>query len=101
MSKNGYGRIVLTSSSASMGDPSSFIYSSAKSAIIGMVKSLKYDGRRCGISVNGIMPGAVTAMNPAYGLKTGPEHVTPATLFLCHERCPDNGEMVYAEGGMY
>lgn len=30
-----------------------------------------------------------------------PEHVTPATLFLCHESCPENGEIITAESGSY
>merc|ERR1719171_1261170 len=85
--------------------------------MIGMVKSLRYEGHRAGIKVNAIMPGAATAMTSgAFGGKQSeaaekmaremertmpPEHVTPITLFLCHESCPDSGEMIYAETGLY
>merc|ERR550514_1177053 len=67
MKRNGYGRIVLTSSGASFGGVGTYLYGGAKSAMIGMVKALKYDGQRCGIQVNVLMPGAATPMGD--GLK--------------------------------
>ena len=32
--------------------------------------------------------------------QTMPEHVTPMGLYLCHEKCPDSGELLYAEYGI-
>lgn len=116
MAKQRYGRIVLTSSGAAFGmapPAHSWLYSGAKAVMIGMVNALRYEGRDVGIQANAVMPAAFTAM--VDGITKGidekareerrqaepPEHVAPATLYLCHEDCRDSGEVIVAESGLY
>jgi len=62
MAERGYGRIVLTTSSGVFGLPNNTAYATAKGGVIGLVRSLSVTGRRAGITVNAIAPGAFTRM---------------------------------------
>lgn len=106
----GYGRIVLTTSSGLFGLPNNISYAAAKGAVIGMGRSLAVAGAGHGITVNLVAPAAYTRMAgqaedddpqaPAgdpMGERMSPDLVAPLVAFLAHESCPVSGE-IYAAG---
>ena len=103
MVEQGYGRIVMTSSSGMFGLPTNLSYATAKAAVIGMTNSLAVAGAAHGIKINVIAPAAMTRMagpgadDPAEGTPMAPALVAPMVAFLAHEDCPVSGE-VYAAG---
>jgi NAD(P)-dependent dehydrogenase (short-subunit alcohol dehydrogenase family) len=113
MVDQGYGRIVMTTSSGMFGLPTNLSYATAKAGVIGMTRSLNVAGRRHGIKINCIAPAAMTRMaggvddaadDPADGGAEvpstdpmAPDLVAPMAAFLAHEDCPVSGE-VYAAG---
>ena len=112
MVQQGYGRVVLTTSGSVFGARNYFLYGSAKAAIMGMVANLRHEGRTHHICVNAILPGAATAMTmsdptmtvaqrQAMESRASPGLAAPAAVFLSHEDCRDNGEVVFAEMGRF
>ncbi len=105
----GYGRIVMTTSSGLFGLPNNLSYATAKGGVIGLTRSLSVAGAAHGIRANCIAPAAFTRMagQPAAdtdptGGGAGPAHmspdlVAPMAAFLAHEDCPVTGE-IYAAG---
>jgi NAD(P)-dependent dehydrogenase (short-subunit alcohol dehydrogenase family) len=99
----GYGRIVMTTSSGMFGLPNNLSYATAKAAVIGLTRSVASAGARQGIKANLIAPGALTRMaGRAVGDGDGdpemsPDLVAPMAAFLAHEACPVSGE-IYAAG---
>jgi NAD(P)-dependent dehydrogenase (short-subunit alcohol dehydrogenase family) len=95
----GYGRVVMTTSSGLFGLPSNTSYATAKGAVIGLARSLAIAGAAHGIKVNCIAPGAFTRMAGAGSgpAEMSPELVAPMAAFLAHEDCPVTGE-IYAAG---
>ena len=62
MKKNNYGRIIHISSIAGKeGNPGMIGYSSSKSALIGLVKSLGKELAQTNITVNGIAPALISS----------------------------------------
>ncbi len=105
MKTNGYGRIMVTSStSGTIGNFGQTHYGAAKLGAAGLVNSLKIEGARYNIKVNALLPGAATRLTkdllPSETLKKiSVGWVTPAVIFLCSEQCQDTGFYIYAEGG--
>src|SRR5207253_9866403 len=99
MVEQGYGRVVMTTSSGLFGLPNNTSYATAKGAIIGLARSLATAGADHGIKVNLIAPGAFTRMAGRGDAPPGmsPELVAPMAAFLAHEDCPVTGE-TYAAG---
>ena len=103
MVEQGYGRVVMTSSSGMFGLPTNLSYATAKAAVIGMTRSLATAGAEHGIKINVIAPAAVTRMagpgadDSPEGTPMAPAAVAPMVAFLAHESCPVSGE-VYAAG---
>jgi NAD(P)-dependent dehydrogenase (short-subunit alcohol dehydrogenase family) len=103
MVAQGYGRVVMTTSSGLFGLPDNLSYATAKAAVIGLTRSLATAGARHGIKANLIAPGALTRMaGPRAGEgaappEMAPELVAPMAVFLAHEACPVSGE-IYAAG---
>lgn len=108
MVDQGYGRIVMTTSSGLFGLPENLSYAAAKGGVIGLTRSLATAGARHGIKINLIAPGAVTRMagraaeagaadGAAASPWMSPELVAPMVGFLAHETCPVSGE-IYAAG---
>jgi hypothetical protein len=62
------------------------------------------DGRAAGISVNGLLPGAMTrghasvdhSLTPSGSIDMRPELVAPAAAFLVHEECAVTGRFYAA-----
>ena len=103
MTAQGYGRIVMTTSSGVFGLPKNTSYATAKGGVIGLMRSLAVAGAGHGIKVNGIAPGAMTRMagpeepTPA----SSPDLVAPMAAFLAHEDCPVTGEIYSAGFGRF
>ena len=103
MVEQGYGRIVMTSSSGMFGLPTNLSYATAKAAVVGMTNSLAIAGAAHGIKVNVIAPAAMTRMagpgadDAPDATPMAPALVAPMVAFLAHEDCPVSGE-VYAAG---
>jgi NAD(P)-dependent dehydrogenase (short-subunit alcohol dehydrogenase family) len=107
MRERGYGRIVLTTSVAGLfGNAGQVNYASAKSAMVGLGRTLALEGANKGIKVNIISPGAATAMTAAVLPEhlhepMSPDRVAPMVAYLCHETCAVTGEIFFASAGRY
>ncbi len=104
LSGQGYGRIVMTTSSGIFGLPNNTSYATAKGAVIGLARSLAVAGAAHGIKVNLIAPGAMTRMAGTPGSPSpemSPDLVAPMAAFLAHEACPVTGEIYTAGFGRF
>jgi len=109
MVEQGYGRIVMTTSTGIFGLPQNVSYATAKAAVIGLTRSLKTAGTRHGIKINLIAPAAFTRMagqRTASGTgdastPMSPDLVAPMVAFLAHEACPVSGEIYAAGAGRF
>jgi NAD(P)-dependent dehydrogenase (short-subunit alcohol dehydrogenase family) len=105
--KQGYGRIVMTTSAGMFGLPDNTSYATAKGGVIGLTRSLAVAGAPQGIKVNAIAPAAWTRMagQPGEGgameTQMAPDLVAPMVAFLAHEDCPVSGEIYAAGAGRF
>jgi NAD(P)-dependent dehydrogenase (short-subunit alcohol dehydrogenase family) len=103
MAEQGYGRIVMTTSSGLFGLANNTSYATAKAGVIGLSRSAAVAGAAHGIKVNLIAPAAMTRMagggdgSPAMA----PELVAPMAAYLAHETCPVSGEVYTAGAGRF
>lgn len=106
MRQQGYGRIMMTSSSSGVyGNFGQANYGAAKYGVVGLMNVLAIEGRKYNIHVNSLVPAAATRMTEDVMTKTmldqlKPEYVTPAVLFLASADAP-NGEILMAGAGNY
>jgi NAD(P)-dependent dehydrogenase (short-subunit alcohol dehydrogenase family) len=105
MVEQGYGRIVVTTSSGLFGLPENLSYATAKAAVIGLTRSLTTAGAAHGIKVNLIAPAAMTRMagqsgNEGNGQMSA-DLVAPMVAFLADESCPVSGEIYAAGAGRF
>jgi NAD(P)-dependent dehydrogenase (short-subunit alcohol dehydrogenase family) len=106
MKGQGYGRIVLTSSTSGLfGNFGQANYGAAKMGVIGLMNCLCLEGSRHNIRLNTIVPVAATRMTegllpPEAVAAMGPEHVAPATLYLVSPDGP-SGHIVFAAAGFF
>jgi len=109
MVEQGYGRIVMTTSSGIFGLPQNLSYATAKAAVIGLTRSIATTSTAHGIKVNLIAPAAFTRMAgqadtdaaSSAGPPMSPDLVAPMAAFLAHEACPVNGELYEAGAGRF
>lgn len=109
----GYGRIVNTVSEAMLGGITELTsYGAAKGAVFGLTRNLATEGIWHGIRVNAVAPRAYTRMSASHSDSVAaqlsipkemmdtinasmpPELCAPAAVFLAHEDCPLNGEVL-------
>ena len=102
MVSQGYGRIVMTTSSGVFGLPNNTSYAAAKGAVIGLMRSLATAGVRNGIKVNAIAPAAATRMGgDVDDAAMSADLVAPMAAYLAHEDCPVSGEIYAAGAGRF
>jgi NAD(P)-dependent dehydrogenase (short-subunit alcohol dehydrogenase family) len=111
MVDQGYGRIVMTTSTGMFGRPDNLGYATAKAGVVGMTRSLTAAGAAHDIKVNLIAPSASTRMvlpsagqgstRPALPEGMEPELVAPMVAFLAHEDCDVSGEIYLAGAGRF
>lgn len=107
MKENGYGRILVTSSSSGViGNFGQTNYGAAKMGIAGLANVLKLEGAKYNIKVNVMLPSAGTRMTedvmpPEAFESMKVEYVTPAAMYLCSEQCQDTGLYINAMSGYY
>jgi NAD(P)-dependent dehydrogenase (short-subunit alcohol dehydrogenase family) len=105
MQTQGYGRIVMTTSSSGLyGNFGQSNYGAAKMAVVGLMQTLAIEGAKYGIKVNCIAPTAATRMtagivSEAVLSEFGPERVVPATLVLASESAPNRCVVLAGAGG--
>lgn len=114
--RQGYGRVVMTTSTGIFGLADNLSYAAAKSAVIGLTRSLAVAGSRYGIKANLVAPAAFTRMasrapgredEPRTSGSDGlaalmpPEAVAPLVAYLAHEDCPVTGEIYAAGAGRF
>jgi len=94
MRRQGYGRIVFTSSSSGLyGNFGQANYGAAKAAMLGLMNVLHLEGRKHDIRVNMLAPTAATRMTqdlltPEAAALLTPESITPGLLYLVSEDAP-------------
>jgi NAD(P)-dependent dehydrogenase (short-subunit alcohol dehydrogenase family) len=107
MEANGYGRIILTTSTGALGTRNLTAYGTAKAAVIGLTRALAAVALESGadIKVNALAPMASTRMMAAQTLNGAdpdpepelhPALVAPMVGVLAHETCPLQGEILMA-----
>jgi NAD(P)-dependent dehydrogenase (short-subunit alcohol dehydrogenase family) len=106
MRQQGYGRIVLTTSSSGLyGNYGQANYAAAKAGMIGLMTTLQQEGAKYGIHVNCLSPIAATGMtegllSPDDAAQLTPEAVSPAVLFMASEAAPKK-TIIGAGAGVY
>jgi NAD(P)-dependent dehydrogenase (short-subunit alcohol dehydrogenase family) len=105
MKEQGYGRIVMTTSSSGLyGNFGQANYGAAKMAVVGLMNTLVLEGAKYDIRVNSLAPVAGTRMTedlmPKEFLEVlKPEAVTAGMLTLCHEQSPNRYILCAGAGG--
>jgi len=105
MRKQGYGRIIMTSSAAGLyGNFGQANYSAVKLALLGLAKTLAIEGEKNNIFVNTIAPVAgsrmtETVMPPELVESLKPDYVAPVVAYLCHDSCTENGQVFEVGAG--
>jgi hypothetical protein len=105
MREQGYGRIVMTTSSSGMyGNFGQANYGAAKMAVVGLMNTLCIEGEKYNVKVNCLSPTAGTRM--LEGLVSEEqsdimtvEAVTAGLLTLCDEAAPNRSILCAGAGG--
>jgi NAD(P)-dependent dehydrogenase (short-subunit alcohol dehydrogenase family) len=106
MKEQGYGRIMVTSSSSGLyGNFGQSNYGAAKLGVVGFINTLKLEGQKDNIHANALAPVAWTRMTadlmpPEAEQMLTPESVTPAVIYMCSEDAP-TGRIICAGAGSF
>ena len=104
--RQGYGRVILTTSSAGLyGNHGQAAYSAAKAAVIGLTRALAIEGKRHGVLVNAIAPYAYSQLTAPYmttemARQFDPALVAPLVAWLASADCDISGEILVSGAGM-
>lgn len=105
--EQGYGRVIMTSSSAGRyGQHGLSAYGASKSAVDSLVRSLAAEGASRNIRVNAVSPYALSQMTASHiqGQMADvftPEQVAPLVAWLASESCSVSGQIIVAGGGRF
>jgi len=105
MRQQGYGRVVMTTSSSGLyGNFGQSNYGAAKMALVGLMQTLSIEGAKNDIRVNCLAPTAHTRMTEDLGASLPlellePERVTPGLLYLVSEAAPSRCILAAGAGG--
>lgn len=103
--KQGYGRIIMTTSAAGLyGNYGQTNYASAKMALVGLTKTLASEGAKYNILVNAVSPIAgsritETVLPPDLIERLKPEYVAPFVALMAKESFIDTGLVVEVGAG--
>ncbi|MBE8191335.1 MAG: SDR family NAD(P)-dependent oxidoreductase [Alphaproteobacteria bacterium] len=106
MKEQGYGRIMVTTSSSGLyGNFGQSNYGAAKMGVVGFINTLKLEGAKDNIHLNALAPVAWTRMTselmaPEMEERLQPDLVTPAVVFMCSEGAP-TGQIICAGAGVF
>jgi NAD(P)-dependent dehydrogenase (short-subunit alcohol dehydrogenase family) len=107
MKRQGYGRVVFTTSGRAMAlertRPGLSAYAAGKMAQFGLMVVTAAEGAPHGILANAVSPAAATrvlrrAVQPG---ELEPEQVVPGVVFLASDRCTVSGKVLEAAGGEF
>jgi NAD(P)-dependent dehydrogenase (short-subunit alcohol dehydrogenase family) len=105
MRRQGYGRIVLTTSGRAMSVgscvPGLIAYAAAKMAQVGLMVGLATELEETGIRVNAVSPVAATRVLRQAAPELAPELVAPGVAFLASSACSVSGAVLRAAGGRF
>src|SRR5262249_25509003 len=106
MKAQNFGRIIVTTSSTGLyGNFGQANYGAAKSALVGLMRTLKIEGQKNNIHVNVISPIAATRMTldlmpEPMQKRLAPEFVTPGVIYLVSDEAP-TGTILTAGAGTF
>ena len=105
MVKQGYGRIVLTTSGRALRAedcvPGLTAYATTKMAQVGLMVGLAAELRDAGVCSNAISPVAATRVLRRSAPELLPELVAPGVAFLASAACTVSGRVLTAAGGRF
>jgi len=117
MVKQGYGRIVFTTSAAGLfGNPEQSAYAAAKAGIVGLMNVLALEGAEHGVLCNAVAPmaasrmagkldpdhaSAMMAMIAPFMSAMDPSFVAPLVVYLASEGCETTHDVYSAVGGRF
>jgi NAD(P)-dependent dehydrogenase (short-subunit alcohol dehydrogenase family) len=105
MRRQGYGRVVFTTSGRAMRTedcvPGLTAYSAAKMAQVGIMVGLAAELPDTDIRVNAISPVAATRVLRRNAPELAPELVAPGVAFLASSACSASGRVLRAAGGRF
>jgi NAD(P)-dependent dehydrogenase (short-subunit alcohol dehydrogenase family) len=105
MREAGYGRIVVSTSSAGLhGLHGLSAYAASKAALIGLMRTLSSEGRSHNVLCNAIAPYAATQMtarqsSPEFLATMSPQLVAPMVAYMVSEQTALNGQVIVAGKG--
>ena len=103
----GYGRIVVSTSSAGLhGLHGLSAYAASKAALIGLMRTIAAEGKSHNVLANAIAPFAATQMTardatPDFLATMSPQWVAPMVAFLVSEQTQLNGQTIVAGKGAF